>query len=283
MLIFFGDPETKGEVGDAEACLRMAWEMQHRLRELNIAWRNSGVEQPFQARIGINSGYCNVGNFGSADRMDYTIIGAEANLAARLQSVAEPGRIVLSYETYALVRQLVTARPLAPITMKGISREVVPYAVERLVDAEDLDLQVVAEETSGLSLYLDPGAITRATSRRSRIRSAAHWRRWSRGGACSSAQMKKAAVRCRTAADDGRLRCVRLFAGQAGAIGLKDTMPVWRRAHKRARRCPGSGTGAAAGCCFRGIGGFADPAGEAGCRNARRETFRAELAFKART
>jgi hypothetical protein len=110
--------------------------------------------------MGINSGYTNVGNFGSSDRMDYTIIGAEANLAARLQSVAEPGRIVLGYETYALVRQLVTARPLAPITMKGISREVVPYAVERLVDAEDLDSQVVAEEASGMSLYLNPGAVT---------------------------------------------------------------------------------------------------------------------------
>jgi class 3 adenylate cyclase len=159
MLIFFGDPDTKGEIGDAEACLRMAWEMQLRLRELNVVWHNSGVEQPFQARMGINSGYCNVGNFGSADRMDYTIIGAEANLAARLQSVAEAGRIVLSYETYALVRHLVTARALPPITMKGISREVVPYAVERLIDAEAIDVHVVAEETAGLSLYLDPGAI----------------------------------------------------------------------------------------------------------------------------
>ncbi len=159
MLIFFGDPESKGEVGDAEACLRMAWEMQLRLRELNISWRNSGVEQPFQARMGINSGYCNVGNFGSTDRMDYTIIGAEANLAARLQSVADPGRIVLSYETYALVRQLITARALEPITMKGISREVVPYSVERLLDAQGMDVPVVSEERAGLSLYLDPAAI----------------------------------------------------------------------------------------------------------------------------
>jgi adenylate cyclase len=133
--------------------------MQLRLRELNISWRNSGVEQPFQARMGINSGYCNVGNFGSADRMDYTIIGAEANLAARLQSVADPGRIVLSYETYALVRQLITARPLEPITMKGISREVVPYSVERLLDAQGMDAAVVSEERAGLRLYLDPAAI----------------------------------------------------------------------------------------------------------------------------
>ena len=56
--------------------------------------------------------------------MDYTIIGAEANLAARLQSIAEPGGIVLSYETYALVRDLVRAHPMPAITMRGISREV---------------------------------------------------------------------------------------------------------------------------------------------------------------
>jgi adenylate cyclase len=77
MLIFFGDPETKGDRADAQACLRMAWRMQRRLIELNAKWRAQGIEQPFRSRIGINSGYCNVGNFGSADRMDYTIIGAE--------------------------------------------------------------------------------------------------------------------------------------------------------------------------------------------------------------
>jgi class 3 adenylate cyclase len=48
--------------------------------------------------MGINTGYCNVGHFGSDDRMDDTIIGAEANLAARLQSIAEPGHIVVGYE-----------------------------------------------------------------------------------------------------------------------------------------------------------------------------------------
>src|SRR3546814_4913789 len=61
-------------------------------------------------RMGINTGYCNVGNFGSSSRMDYTIIGAEANLAARLQSIAEPGSIVISYETCALVQDLAQVR-----------------------------------------------------------------------------------------------------------------------------------------------------------------------------
>ena len=51
--------------------------------------------------------------------MDYTAIGSEANLAARLQASAAPGQIVLSDETYALVRDVVRARALAPITVRG--------------------------------------------------------------------------------------------------------------------------------------------------------------------
>ena len=84
--------------------------------------------------MGINTGFCNVGNFGSEDRMDYTIIGAEANLAARLQSIAQPGGIVLSYETFMLVREMVRARALEPITLKGIAYPFVPYAVEGIED-----------------------------------------------------------------------------------------------------------------------------------------------------
>src|SRR4029078_2771604 len=116
MLIFFGDPDTKGDAEDAKACLRMAIEMQDRIAGLNAKWRNAGIEHPFRVRMGINSGYCNVGNFGSDTRMDYTIIGAEANLAPRLQSIAEPGHIVMSYEAYALVRDIAVAQELPPIT-----------------------------------------------------------------------------------------------------------------------------------------------------------------------
>ncbi|MBS0528811.1 MAG: adenylate/guanylate cyclase domain-containing protein, partial [Proteobacteria bacterium] len=159
MLIFFGDPETKGEKADAQACVHMAWDMQRRLVELNAKWRAEGIEQPFRARIGINSGYCNVGNFGSTDRMDYTIIGAEANLAARLQSIAEPGGVVLSFETFALVRDMVEANPLPPITMKGISREVVPYSVARVLDASAEKHRVVIERMAGLDIFLDPAMV----------------------------------------------------------------------------------------------------------------------------
>jgi class 3 adenylate cyclase len=166
ILIFFGDPESKGEAEDARACLRMALDMQKRIAELSVKWRNEGIEHPFRARMGVNTGYCNVGNFGSADRMDYTIIGAEANLAARLQAVAEAGRIVISYETYALVRTMVEAHPLSPITMKGISREVVPYVVEGLLDAAGRRSTIINEHTAGLDIYIDPTMVDERSAER---------------------------------------------------------------------------------------------------------------------
>jgi len=159
ILIFFGDPETKGEAEDARACLRMAAEMQQRLAELHVKWRKAGVEQPFRARMGINTGFCNVGNFGSADRMDYTAIGAEVNLAARLQSIAEPGHIVISYETYALVRDIVAARALPQISVKGINRTVVPYVVEGVLDETGRKVEIFSEHMTGLDFYLDPRAV----------------------------------------------------------------------------------------------------------------------------
>jgi adenylate cyclase len=168
ILIFFGDPESRGEAEDAKACLHMAAEMQRRLAELNVKWRNEGVEHPFRVRMGINTGYCNVGNFGSADRMDYTIIGAEANLAARLQSIAEPGHIVVSYETYALVRDILVAHALPLITMKGISREVIPYAVEGMLDAVGQKVQIFSEHMTGLNFYLDPSMVNVGSAERIR-------------------------------------------------------------------------------------------------------------------
>ena len=104
MLMFFGDPETKGVKEDARVCVRMVVAMQRQMVELQREWHASGFEQPFQMRIGINTGYCNVGNFGSEDRMDYTIIGTEENLAARIQAAGDPGGILISYPTWALVR-----------------------------------------------------------------------------------------------------------------------------------------------------------------------------------
>jgi class 3 adenylate cyclase/AmiR/NasT family two-component response regulator len=137
MLMFFGDPETRGAEEDARACVRMAVGMQRQMAELQQEWRASGFEQPFEMRVGINTGYCNVGNFGSDDRMDYTIIGAEVNLAARIEAAADPGGILISYPTWALVRDIVRAEERGSIDAKGIRREVRVFAVAGLLDDQD--------------------------------------------------------------------------------------------------------------------------------------------------
>ncbi len=121
IVAFFGDPDTKGVREDALACVNMAVAMQRQMRDLQLEWRDAGLEKPFQLRIGVSTGYCTVGNFGSEDRMDYTIIGSPVNLAARLQSFAEPGGILLSHETYSLVKDAFLAEEQHSRAGQGLS------------------------------------------------------------------------------------------------------------------------------------------------------------------
>ncbi len=156
MLMFFGDPETKGVKEDAQLCVRMAIEMQERMQELQEDWRNQGYERPFQMRIGINTGYCNVGNFGSDARMDYTIIGGEVNLAARLEGITEPGGLTLSQETYSIVKDIVRCKKLEPISVKGIQRPVTPYKVNGLKKNVPPDQEIIRANGEGFRLFADP-------------------------------------------------------------------------------------------------------------------------------
>jgi adenylate cyclase len=155
MLLFFGDPETRGARQDAEACIRMAVAMQRRMRELQREWREAGQQRPFEVRMAINTGYCTVGNFGSADRMDYTIIGNEVNLASRLQSHAEPGGILMTHETYSLVKDIVPAAEREPVQVKGFVRPVRNYRVLGLYDDLADEGRVIRDERDGLRILLD--------------------------------------------------------------------------------------------------------------------------------
>ena len=155
MLLFFGDPESKGVAEDAKACVLMAIAMQRRMRELEQAWRNRGLLRPFRIRMGIATGFCTVGNFGSRDRMDYTIIGNEVNLAARLQSATEPGSILLSHETNALVQGLVLTEEQPPITVKGFPKPISGYKLVGTYDDLVKAGRVVLEERDGLHVLVD--------------------------------------------------------------------------------------------------------------------------------
>ena len=105
IMIFFGDPESFGIEEDARRCVAMAVEMQQRMAELWGYWgKHFGLKKDLEIRVGINTGYCTVGNFGSEDRLDYTVVGAAVNLASRLESAATPSGILVSEETYFQVK-----------------------------------------------------------------------------------------------------------------------------------------------------------------------------------
>ena len=155
MLLFFGDPESRGVKEDAKACVMMAIAMQRRMRELEQEWRNRGLERPFRIRMGISTGFCTVGNFGSQDRMDYTIIGNEVNLAARLQSAAEPGSILLAHETNALVQDIVLTEEQPPITVKGFLRPINTYKIVGAYDELVETGRIVLQERDGFRVLVD--------------------------------------------------------------------------------------------------------------------------------
>ena len=138
IMIFFGDPETKGVKEDALACVRMAVAMQARMKELAADWRAQGIEHPLRCRIGINTGYCTVGNFGSNERMDYTILGGAVNLASRMEAKAEPGGVLITYETYAHVRDELDCQEADNVQVKGIAYPVSTYRVVGLKSEDGL-------------------------------------------------------------------------------------------------------------------------------------------------
>ena len=161
IMLFFGDPQTQGAKEDAVACVKMAVAMQHRMRDLQAEWRARGQEHVFQLRVGINTGYCTVGNFGSDDRVDYTIIGNEVNLAARLQAHADLGGILLAHETYALVKDKILAEETGTITVKGFPRPVRTYRVVGLYEDAAVQERVIRCERDGLSLVIDRTKLTK--------------------------------------------------------------------------------------------------------------------------
>jgi adenylate cyclase len=155
IMIFFGDPESRGVKEDAVACVRMAIAMLRRMNELRSEWQELGAERPFQLRIGINTGYCTVGNFGGEDRMDYTIIGNVVNMTARLQTQAEVDSILIGHETYSLVKDLVATEEQPPIKVKGFAEPAHCYKVLGLYDDLMQEGQLIREEEEGFKLMLD--------------------------------------------------------------------------------------------------------------------------------
>lgn len=160
IVIFFGDPETRGVKEDAIACVKMAIAMRKRMAELQETWRAAGIEEPLACRMGINTGICTVGNFGSDDRMDYTIIGGDVNLAARLEQACPPSEILISYETHAHVKDVVHCEENGHVEAKGFAYPVATYRVVDLIENEAEPAQQINLSLPRLRIEADAGQMS---------------------------------------------------------------------------------------------------------------------------
>nr|WP_130804738.1 adenylate/guanylate cyclase domain-containing protein [Acinetobacter ihumii] len=140
ILIFFGDPTSQGVEKDAKSCVEMAIAMRQQMKILRERWKKMGYPA-LHIRMGISTGYCHVGNYGATHRMAYTIVGRDANLAARLQYAAEIDEVLISDDTYQLVKNEFLCAPKAPIYLKGIQSAVKTWQVMEKYTAKKLDNQ----------------------------------------------------------------------------------------------------------------------------------------------
>ena len=136
VMVFFGDPEFTSDKDHAMRAVMMAMEMQHSMIEFRDQWKHKGIANPFHVRMGINTGYCTIGNFGSEMKMDYTIIGNNVNLAARYEAACEPDSILISEDTYMLVKDDIECVVAGTYNMKGIPEPVTGYKPLRLINNE---------------------------------------------------------------------------------------------------------------------------------------------------
>jgi len=101
--------------------------------------------------MGINSGVCKVGNFGTENRLDYTLLGRAVNLASRLESSADSNEILLSEDTYGLVRDSIHCIDKGEIAIKGFSEPVKVYSAVDLhkhLSSEYPPREPVADDSS---------------------------------------------------------------------------------------------------------------------------------------
>ena len=155
VMVLYGDSGSKGVKDDCLRCVSMAIAMKKRMKSLQQEWHNQGIKKPLQIRMGINTGYCTVGTFGTSSHLDYTVLGTHVNLASRLESAADPDEILISHETWSLVKDSILCRDKGEITVKGFSAPVKVYQVAGLRKDMGRNQTYFEDRAEGFSMYLD--------------------------------------------------------------------------------------------------------------------------------
>ena len=132
--------------------------MQEKLKLIKKKWKSFGITETLDVRMGIHTDICTVGNFGSKDRLDYTVLGNGVNLASRLESSAKPNEILISDNTYNIIRKDIKCKYVGEIKVKGKAHPVKTYQVKNLILGKD-EKEMIEYETDGFSLVLEKNEI----------------------------------------------------------------------------------------------------------------------------
>lgn len=134
LMVMFGAPRPSEDAVQAWSAVQTAIAMRECAQALAARWRRRGISQAIDVRIGINTGYCTLGVFGSELLQIYTAYGTPVNIAAQLRKEAAASEILCGFSTYALVQDRLHTKAHEPIDMPGIAHPVEAYSIIGLVE-----------------------------------------------------------------------------------------------------------------------------------------------------
>ena len=156
VMIFFGDPQSQGPEQDALACCKMGLEMLDFVEKNEQLFKEQfNFPEKLEIRIGVHSGVCSVGNFGSDQRLDYTVIGRAVNVAARLEQAAPKNSMLFSNSTKSLLADTFQVSDSIEVKAKGIDRPIIGYILTNQISKRSL----VTVKEEGISLKFDPNIV----------------------------------------------------------------------------------------------------------------------------
>jgi len=156
VMVFFGDPQSQGPEQDALACCNMGLEMLAFVEKNEELFKEQfNFPEKLEIRIGVHSGVCSVGNFGSDQRLDYTVIGRAVNVAARLEQAAPKNSMLFSNSTKSLLGDTFQVSDSIEVKAKGIDRPIIGYILTNQISKRSL----VTVKEEGISVKFDPNIV----------------------------------------------------------------------------------------------------------------------------
>ena len=133
VLVVFGDPETDKE--HAKNAVKCAYELRKKVKNLREKWISEGKPK-IDIGIGINTGEAFIGNVGTSNRFEYTVIGDTVNIASRIEDYNKiyKTNILISENTYSKISQLVDVIKIREVSIKGKRKKINIYEVLRITE-----------------------------------------------------------------------------------------------------------------------------------------------------